>query len=93
MRLFAFCSFFLSCKLISSSHMHISLSYGRGASMLLESKIIPKNGREVAGSSFFCKVMDSPSFSHLMVMILYFSLHILEVGGPMVKNSSGLEEE
>ena len=68
--------------------MHISLSYGRGASFLLVSKIIPKSGRKVAGSSFFCKVMDSPSFSHVLVMILYFSLQISEVGGPMVKNSS-----
>ena len=88
MRLFAFCSFFLSCKLVSSSHMHISLSYGRGASMLLESKIIPKNGREVTWSSFFCKVRGSPSLSHVLVMILYFVLQILEVGDPMVKNSS-----
>ena len=88
MRVFAFCSFFLSCKMVSSSHMHINLSYGRGASILLESKIIPKNEREVAGPSFFCMFRGSPSLSHVLVMILYFSLQISEVGGLMVKNSS-----
>ena len=56
--------------------------------MLLESKIIPNNGGEESGSSFFCKVRGSPSLSYVLVMILHFVLQMLEVGGPMVKNSS-----
>ena len=45
-----FCGLFLSLPTI-----RFSLSGGRHASILCESRIIPKNGREVAGPSIFSK--------------------------------------
>ena len=58
------------------------------ASILLESRIIPKKGREVAGPSTFSNAKGTPSFSHVLVMMFKFHLQISEVGGLMVKKLS-----
>ena len=68
--------------------MHISLSRDRRASILLESKIIPKNGREVAGPSIFSNARGTPSSLHILMMMFKFVLQVSEVGGPIVKKSS-----
>ena len=68
--------------------MHVSLSGGKRVLILLESRIIPKKRREVAGPLTFSNARDTPSSSHVLVMMLKFCLQIGEVGGPMVKKSS-----
>ena len=66
----------------------MSAYHGKRASILLESRIICKKGREVAGPSTFSNAKDTPSCSHVLVLIFKFCLQIPKVGGPMVKKSA-----
>ena len=67
------------------------MSSGRRVSILFESRIIPKNGREVAGPSTFSIARGTPSSLHVLVMMFKFVLQVSEVGGPMVKNNLSSE--
>ena len=66
----------------------MSAYHCKRVSVLLETRIIPKKGREVAGPSTFSNAKGTPSCSHVLVMMFKFCLQIPKVGDPMVKKSS-----
>ena len=67
-----FGNFFLLCQLVNSYCMRVSLSGGKHASILLESRIIPKKGIGIAGPSIFSDARGTSSFSHVLVMMFEF---------------------
>ena len=83
-----FVAYILPCQLVSSSCMRVSLSGSKCVSILLESTVIPKKGREIAGPSTFSNAKGTLRSSHVLVMMFKFCLQISEVGDPTVKKSS-----
>ena len=79
----------LSALLIGQFFLYVhQLVQCKPATILLDSRIIPKKGREVAGPSAISNARGTPSSSFVLVMMFKFHLQISEVGSPMIKKLS-----